>query len=146
MKASIEFEFVVEGNEAVITRYLGTNQHVEVPDMVNGLRVVGVDAQSFAGAPLQTVSFPDSLRRLNMDALKGCTKLVEVSLPAGIEHIGGCLQDGCPELKTLVLRGAALSPACMIAVSCLNGVETLYQYSAAGVEAWVTLKMKAICG
>lgn len=146
MKAEIDFEFVVEGNEATIKRYLGTKQHVDVPEMVEGLRVVGVDTQAFAGAPLQTITFPDSLQRLDMDALAGCSKLIEVSLPAGIEHIGGCLQDGCPELKTLVLRGAALSPACMIAVSCLYGVETLQRYSAAGVEAWVTLKMKAICG
>lgn len=78
--------------------------------------------------------------------LKCCNQVMEVSLPGSIEEIVGSLQDICPELKTLVLRGAALSPACMLAVSCLNGVQVLHHYRNDGIEAWVNLEMRAICG
>jgi hypothetical protein len=146
MEDSKEFEIVVMNDVVKVVRYLGEKSHINIPEMFDGMSVIEVAAQAFSGKPLQTVVFPGSLRCLEMDALTGCDELVEISLPGSLSEIRGCIQCECPTLQTVRIEGSEISVGCLIGLSSLNGVQILQHYIKNGVEAWINIEMRAICG
>ena len=143
-----QFEFNVSNAEATVMRYVGDLQaeHVQVPECLGGVPVAAIAANSFRDAKmLRTVAFPDSLQRLERDALAGCNALIEIVLPGAVE-ISGCLQFACPSLRCVVINGTEVSPAGLLSLSSLNGVGIVQHYNKDGVEAWIDLELRAICG
>ena len=142
-----QYEFDVSNAEATVVRYVGDLQaeHVQVPECLGGVPVAAIAANSFRDATMmRTVAFPDSLQRLERDALAGCDALIEIVLPGTVEFSG--LQFECPNLRCVVINGTEVSPAGLLSLSILNGVGIVQHYNKDGVEAWIDLELRAICG
>lgn len=57
---------------------------------------------------LKSIVFPDVMTKIEANAFNGyCTELESVTLPAGLEEIGGAAFFGCSKLSTLKVAGGA---------------------------------------
>ena len=75
-----EFESVGE-NEVKITKYIGSDGIVVVPEQINGDVVVALGEGSFGGAAIRAVYVPDSVTSIEKGAFEGASALVTLRLP-----------------------------------------------------------------
>ena len=82
------WSYLTDGANAVVTGFAGTNEVVTIPDMVNGLPVVGIGTNAFAGSSLTSVTIPDSVVSIGDSAFNLCLSLANVVLGNGVTRIG----------------------------------------------------------
>ena len=116
--------------EATITKYLGTDTRVVIPDRIDGHKVTAIgecafkdnkDLETvelssgittiysdswgdgaFAGCTsLATVKFNDALTTIEKNTFKGCEMLKEAKFGANLAYIGNSAFEGCKELAIL---------------------------------------------
>lgn len=75
-----EFESVGE-NEVKITKYIGSDSIVVVPEQIDGAAVVALGETSFAGTAVRAVYVPDSVSLIEKGAFEGASALVTLRLP-----------------------------------------------------------------
>ncbi|MDD4291118.1 MAG: leucine-rich repeat protein [Clostridia bacterium] len=110
---------VVDG---VLTAYMGTDEHVIIPDEVVtiaqrvfednvfiqsltlGANVQTIEQYAFADCVnLQSVEFNDGLQSIGYGVFNGCEKLEAIALPDSLTVLGGYCFNGCVSLTTLVM-------------------------------------------
>ena len=94
--------FTIE--DGVLTAYSGTDKNVVIPD---GVTEIGIDVFK-NNMDIESVTFPDSLKKIGDSAFSGCTNLnCELKFPEfeneegkieGLEKIGPSAFDGCSKL------------------------------------------------
>jgi hypothetical protein len=81
--AQAQFEYYTNGNTILITRYTGPGGLVAVPEIINGLPVVGIGFETFSGnTNLNTVTIPKSVVGFSWGAFGGCPNLTEITVDA----------------------------------------------------------------
>lgn len=89
-----DFEYsLVNGQEAVLTRYIGSQTEVVIPSTLGGLPVAEIGASAFENnAALTRIEFPSSLTTIGDRAFAGCTNLLmtDVAIPMKLTRIGNC--------------------------------------------------------
>jgi len=98
-----DWQYTLDGSNAVITGYLGNAADITVPDTVGGYTVTEIGENAFWGSSIETVSFPDTLTNIDQYAFKGCESLYEVTLPAGIQGIGQYAFYDCTSLDEITI-------------------------------------------
>ena len=107
-----DFAYTADGGEVTITEYIGTSEHVLIPDTIDGLPVTALGHRAFYEKTVTTVVVPDSvteigdlcfsgdnylvslklpdeLAELPYAALESCFRLMDFNLPQGLKKIGG---------------------------------------------------------
>ena len=113
-KPSIETEgdytyTVVEG-EAMLMKYTGADADVTVPDALGGCPVTVVKTDAFEDLEaLETLRFPDTLRMLESDSIRGCTALKGVYVPGSPEHVHFSFIDYCGDAKVYAPADSAIA-------------------------------------
>src|SRR6516165_125359 len=75
-----DFQYVVTNGTVTITSYLGMGGGVNIPSTINSLPVTSIgDFAFFLNKTLISVSIPDTVTNLGMDAFDGCTGLTRVT-------------------------------------------------------------------
>lgn len=85
-----DFEYTVDGNEAIITDYTGTATNIAIPATVgdnNEYTVSIIDGGAFSGKGLTAVTIPDSVRTIGAGAFTR-NSLTEIVIPNSVETIG----------------------------------------------------------
>jgi len=123
--------YTTDGKGIIIQGYVGTALAVRIPDRINNLPVVEIEAQSFSPvtgpvpritsvvipntvtkigdsafdfqSELTSVTLPTSLVEIGRFAFSRCTALTSISLPASIRTIGANAFDGCTALTTVTI-------------------------------------------
>jgi len=77
-----DFNYYVTNNKAVITRYTGNEENLDIPTaMINGTPVVGIGKYAFAGNMyLETVKIPDTVTSIGRGAFAGCPQLTFIDV------------------------------------------------------------------
>lgn len=78
--ACFEFESVGD-NEVKITKYVGADNIVVIPDEIGGASVVALGEAAFANATVRAVYVPDSVRSIEKGAFEGASALVTLRIP-----------------------------------------------------------------
>lgn len=79
-----DFEF----SNGTITKYIGADTHVIIPDSINGVAVTKIGANSFANCTTITkILLPDNITTIGENAFKDCSSLTEVNIPQGVTYI-----------------------------------------------------------
>lgn len=100
----------------VITRYMGRETHVVIPERIGDGRVVAIGVSAFAVKEISTpwgreffsreeivsVRIPDSVREIGTGAFFGCESLRRINVPASLEIIGGNVFTSCFELYDII--------------------------------------------
>ncbi len=82
VNAEIDFEWSEVNGSATVTKYVGTNTKVRVPDTLGGLPVTTVGAGAFSEkTDLTALYLPDSITRIGKGILEGCKSLEALRTP-----------------------------------------------------------------
>lgn len=84
-------------NGTTLTKYLGTDTYVSVPDTVT---VIGDEAFS-GNETLTSISVPDSVTQISYNAFKNCTVLTGIIIPDSVDKVGPGAFEGCKALTSV---------------------------------------------
>ncbi|MCR5137081.1 MAG: leucine-rich repeat protein [Oscillospiraceae bacterium] len=97
---NVEFLYSVDRkNRATITGFRGSAEILEIPDLLDGHPVVGIEKGTFAGrADLREVSMGDSISQLPGDVFRDCVNLERVHISNAVSKLIPSTFSGCSAL------------------------------------------------
>ena len=105
VKTDNNYRYVVQSDNTIkITRYLGDESKIIIPDKIDGLEVTKIAKGAFK--KLQNITYvkvPDSVTYIGTDAFWQCSKLSTVKLGKGIKKINSYTFDDCISLKSFTI-------------------------------------------
>lgn len=103
-QANFTFQKAAEGNGYILSGYKGNLTEIEIPALYEGEPVIEIGERVFAGErDIESVEFPNSLKKIGAYSFSDCIKLEEVVLPDGMQSIGDFAFLNCTALQTIVL-------------------------------------------
>ncbi len=99
--AQAQFNFTTNNGAITITGYTGSGGDVTIPDTINGLPVMSIGIEAFAGSTLTKATIPESVTNLTpwyygIGAFDGCTNLTAINVVAANQaysSVNGVLFD-----------------------------------------------------
>lgn len=92
-------DFLIEKENGVLIRYLGTAKNVVVPSEVTE---IGEDA-FFCAEEMETITFPETIIRLQKGAFLFSDSLTAIELPDSVKYIEDQVLCACDQLNTVVV-------------------------------------------
>ncbi len=99
-----EFIYIIENGEAVVTRYIGKQKEIVIPDsvMLDGkkYKVTSIGERAFSySKSIESIKMPDSIVNLSDEVFLGCTNLENIYLSNNLEYIGSSVFEHCKNLQ-----------------------------------------------
>lgn len=102
-----DYEYIVYTleNEQFITliKYVGEDTDVVVPTELDGLPVMEIGENCFAGTAVVSVTVPDAITVIERNAFAKCANLTSVKLPENMLYLGAQAFAECSALKEITL-------------------------------------------
>lgn len=95
---SSDFAYTADGGEVTITDYVGTSEHVLIPDTIDGLPVTALGHRAFYEKTVTTVVVPDSVTEIGAACFSGDNYLVSLKLPDGLKRLPPASLESCMRL------------------------------------------------
>ncbi len=91
-----DYEYSLEGTDAIITQYLGSSTTISIPNTLDGYIVTSIGDYSFWGCRgLKSITFPNSVTSIGDHAFWGCSGLTNIKLSMGLTSIGDYAFSWC---------------------------------------------------
>lgn len=90
-----DFAYTADGGEVTITDYIGTSEHVLIPDAIDGLPVTALGHRAFYEKTVTTVVVPDSVTEIGDLCFSGDNYLVSLTLPDGLAELPYGALESC---------------------------------------------------
>ncbi len=87
----------------IVTEYKGDGKKVEIPEEVDGEKVVVIGEAAFKDSNIKSVVMPDTILTIDREAFYGCQKLKNVKMSAGVKTIEWNSFTLCESLKEIEL-------------------------------------------
>ena len=102
-----DYEYIVyslEGEQFItLTKYVGKATDVVVPTELDGLPVMEIGENCFAGTAVVSVIVPDAITVIERSAFAKCSNLTSVKLPENMLYLGVQAFAECSSLKEITL-------------------------------------------
>lgn len=98
-----DFAYAADGGEVTITDYIGTSEHVLIPDAIDGLPVTALGHRAFYEKTVTTVVVPDSVTEIGEACFSGDNYLVSLTLPDGLAELPPIALESCYSLMDFEL-------------------------------------------
>lgn len=99
--ASPGYEYTIINNEATITGFTGEPLYIEIPDTIEGCRVVELrDNAFYECSSLRHIDLPDTVRKIGHHCFYACSSLESITIPAAVSEIGMGSFCGCASLRS----------------------------------------------
>lgn len=119
-----DYEYVLlENDTATITRYIGSDSEITIPDKLDGHVVSGIGEAAFAGAGITEITIPDSVTSIGIAAFNHCDSLTEVVIPDGVTMIDIATFADCAALEKITLPESVTSIGDSAFASCFKLTE-----------------------
>ena len=124
-----DFEYRIEGDEVIITKYLGTDLDVVFPNEIDGKPVTGTDFSfydpyDFSGKSdknnITSCQLPENLKHIGNYLFERCTNLTTIQIPNSVESIGIRAFSGCYKLTELHIPNGVKSIGYGMIAVCTN--------------------------
>ncbi len=93
---------VTDENSAVISKYIGNEASVKIPESINGYPVTEIGDSAFKGNfSLKNAEIPDSVKIIGDYAFNDCTGLESITIPEIVEKIGRSAFFYCTRLENV---------------------------------------------
>lgn len=89
-----------------------------------GLGVVNIGAYAFAGAPISSVDFPNTVKTIGESAFAGCESMLSITLPDSLERLGTEAFYNCTNVTSLTVGSGPLTIGERAFADC-RGLETV---------------------
>ena len=84
-----EYAYIIDGNQCIITSYLGCETHLSIPIMIEGKQVTTIDKGAFAeNETIEQVVLPEGLLYIDEQAFLHCKNLSNIVIPSTVIFIG----------------------------------------------------------
>ena len=93
-----DFAYTAADGEVTITDYIGTSEHVLIPDTIDGLPVMALGHRAFYEKTVTTVVVPDSVTEIGAACFSGDNYLVSLKLPDGLKRLPPASLESCMRL------------------------------------------------
>ena len=95
----LEYE-ISDASEVKITRYIGRNTSMTIPNKIEGCPVKAIGDSAFLGCTsLESVVIPNGVTSIESEAFLECTSLKSVEIPDSVTSIGNSAFKGCTSLE-----------------------------------------------
>ena len=99
-----DFEYQIrEDGEFEITKYVGTDEHVIIPQSIDGKNVTVIGERSFAGANILSLVMPDTVIYVFSHAFSGCENLTDIKMSASLITVSWGAFINCNSLTCIDL-------------------------------------------
>ena len=104
VNATVASEFEFDEKTSAITKYLGSEAQVIIPDVINGNDVETIGEDAFASNEyIKEVVIPDGVTAIETEAFMNCPNLKTVSIPSDIASIDPLAFFMCENLENINL-------------------------------------------
>ncbi len=103
------FDYVIHGNEATLTKYKGDSTIVDIPENIDGYKVVSLGSTFQSNTAITEVTIPSSITEIPSRAFENCTSLSKVSMDDSVITLKSRAFYGCTSLKTVNLSESITS-------------------------------------
>lgn len=93
-----DFAYTAADGEVTITEYIGTSEHVLIPDTIDGLPVTALGHRAFYEKTVTTVVVPDRVTEIGAACFSGDNYLVSLKLPDGLKRLPPASLESCMRL------------------------------------------------
>jgi hypothetical protein len=83
-----EFTYVLDGNDAIITGYVGKGTSVIIPSVIDGYTVSAIADEAFKGLKITSVSIPSTVKSIGWFSFLDCISLTAAVIPDSVTSIG----------------------------------------------------------
>ena len=91
----------INDNEAIITKFTGSEKEVTIPAEINGKKVTKI-GKAFANCTgVESITIEDGITEIGEYAFSGCTGLKSIKIPNSVEKIGNNAFDKCTALTSV---------------------------------------------
>ena len=118
-----DYSYVVHSDKAYLTDYLGNDENVTVPSMINGITVNGVGTAFEFNTSVITVSIPETVAEIG--SYYGCTSLKEISIGYAISEITENTFYNCSSLEFIQIGESVAKIGTDAFYGCEN-LQTVY--------------------
>lgn len=97
-----EIEFSEDNTYAIISKYIGNEVDVVIPDEVDGVPIKEIGNRAFKNTKLISIEIPNnSINKIGTAAFASCESLEKIVLPDGLKVIGESAFVKCSSLKNI---------------------------------------------
>jgi hypothetical protein len=100
-KIEDEFEYINENGGITITKYIGSNTTVKIPNTINKLPVIKIGENAFANTKVKSVTIPLNCAEIDWFAFYGCYSLNTVYISGNVTSIAYGAFDSCSKSLTI---------------------------------------------
>lgn len=104
--ASDAWKYRTYRDGVTISKYLGTDDNVVIPDEIDGKPVTRLDGSLFLGKAITSVEMPDTIIDIGYNVFEDCDKLTDVKLSNSIKELPTGTFRGCKSLEEVELPEA----------------------------------------
>lgn len=110
-----DYDVTTEG--VYVTKYLGNDENVTIPETIDGLPVVqighytsysGSHNNVFENTLVKTVVVPSTVKTIYFEAFAGSKTLQSIILPEGLKKIDECAFKNCTSLETITIPSTVI--------------------------------------
>lgn len=95
------FEYVKENGGITITKYIGKQTSVTIPNKIEQLPVLKIGENAFADSKVKSVTLPSSCEEIDWFAFYGCYALTTIYVSSEVKTIGYGAFDSCSKSLTI---------------------------------------------
>lgn len=66
--------------------------------------VTSISGYAFCYDPITSITIPNTIKEIRINAFLSCRQLTEIRIPASVENIGVAVFEGCSNLKTVIFE------------------------------------------
>ena len=95
------FRYKINEGKAVITGFVGDDERIVIPSIIDGYEVKGVDEKAFDGYKIKSVIISEGVEYIDWFAFYNCSALSSITIPSSIKKIGYAAFDGASDDLTI---------------------------------------------
>lgn len=100
----MDFEFKKNDTGYTLTKYIGSEENVTVPERYQGEPITAIgDSAFFASAKIKSVKLPEGILQIGAMAFCNCKSLRSIKIPEGVKTIKRYAFSSCESLKEVEL-------------------------------------------
>ena len=98
-----DYEYsLLNGGTVSITKYVGSDSDVTIPDVIDGKKVMSIGGSAFSDCTtIKSIIIPNGVTEISYYAFKNCTALTDIYIPDSVSFIGWCAFIDCKNLKSI---------------------------------------------
>ena len=113
-----EWVYDNNNNQAIITKYIGTNSSVVIPNAINGIPVIAIESKTSTSSNsvggvdpifgtsnnfITSVTIQNGVLRIGSSSFVFCTNLVTINIPQSITEIENGAFSNCTKLSSITI-------------------------------------------